>query len=428
MPLDLTSVFCTQTGRPSALETGLTAAQRKARMSEAEFSLDQDVSGIGHLDDEDEGPGIAGRASSLNLDPSSINLDEGSTAAVSLGDGSAGSKRKSSSADEGEEEEEKPKKKRRKARKRKVIVDQGSIELSSAHIRNMLEDTSDIVNVPPPIGEEEQPRNATDRPELYGLINYGANPLLMNYLSYEQLFARPAFADDGQCSPELLQIWKDVARLRDFAPERSADGSVEVPRQQEAADTDEEEEETEAKESARDEEPPKLDEVDDEEDDDAPPLPDDDDEAPAFPDDEEDAPPLPDDDEEEEVQAESPRKSSLSLGLENSFGDDEWGNAGAEGDDRQAAGDELVSSNSKWHKHTIKVFSLLKARLGDAEGMEPHLSYNGLTEGCNRRTAVNVYFELLQLKTWDFIELNQDEPYGDIIVSPGPKFDDEVPK
>jgi len=410
-----------ETGRPSALENASIGAGR-ARMSEAEFSLPQDVSGIGHLDDEDEGPGIAGRASSLNLDQSSaasLHLDEGSTAAVSLGDGSAGSKRKSSSADETES----PKKKRRRARKRKIKANQGHIELTAAQMRNMLNDTSDIVNRPPPLGEEEEAPNATNRPDLYGLIDYGADPVLMNYLSYEQLFARPAFADDGECAPELLQIWKDVARLRDFAPEQSADDAAEVPRQQDAEDT-EEEEEDEMKQPARDEQAPSI---DDEEE----PFqaPDDDEEAPpVFPDDEEEAPPLPEDDEEEE--SPGARQSSLSLGLVNSFGDEEWGNmdAGDEGDTRQSVGDELVSSNSKWHKHTIKVFSLLKSRLGDAEGMEPHLSYNALTEGCERRTAVNVYFELLQLKTWDFIELNQDEPYGDIIVSPGPKFAEDVPK
>eukprot|EP00957_Ditylum_brightwellii_P122917 9371618-Ditylum_brightwellii.AAC.1 len=42
------------------------------------------------------------------------------------------------------------------------------------------------------------------------------------------------------------------------------------------------------------------------------------------------------------------------------------------------------------------------------------LSYNSLSKGCSRRTAVGVFFEMLQLKTWDFIELDQAESYGDI--------------
>jgi chromatin segregation and condensation protein Rec8/ScpA/Scc1 (kleisin family) len=40
---------------------------------------------------------------------------------------------------------------------------------------------------------------------------------------------------------------------------------------------------------------------------------------------------------------------------------------------------------------------------------------------------VGVFFELLQLKTWDFLELEQDESYGDILVAPGSRFDEEVP-
>ena len=33
------------------------------------------------------------------------------------------------------------------------------------------------------------------------------------------------------------------------------------------------------------------------------------------------------------------------------------------------------------------------------------LSYKKLSAGCSRRTASGVFFELLQLKTWDFIAL-----------------------
>jgi hypothetical protein len=91
---------------------------------------------------------------------------------------------------------------------------------------------------------------------------------------------------------------------------------------------------------------------------------------------------------------------------------------GDDDDPRQEVGDELVSSNSKWHKHTVKVFSLLKRSMAESEdGSKPdQLSYNGMSKGSSRRTAAGVFFELLQLKTWDFIELDQDESYGDIKV------------
>jgi hypothetical protein len=111
------------------------------------------------------------------------------------------------------------------------------------------------------------------------------------------------------------------------------------------------------------------------------------------------------------------RESALSLGLVNDLEGDIIGN---DDDPRQAAGDELVSSSSKWHKHTIKVFSLLKQNIAgtnDKDGSKPdQLSFDHLSSGGSRRTAAGVFFELLQLKTWDFIELDQGESYGDIKV------------
>jgi hypothetical protein len=70
-----------------------------------------------------------------------------------------------------------------------------------------------------------------------------------------------------------------------------------------------------------------------------------------------------------EGSAERRRLSSLSLGLVNDFvnefeqeddDDDE-----EEVDPRQGQGDELVSSSSKWHKHTVKVFDMLRRNMPD---------------------------------------------------------------
>jgi hypothetical protein len=77
-----------------------------------------------------------------------------------------------------------------------------------------------------------------------------------------------------------------------------------------------------------------------------------------------------------------------------------------EDDERQAQGSDLASSNSKWHKHTIKTLNMLKRNMatGDEEmeeGAEPkpdHLSFDKLSSGVSRRTASSVFFELLQLK------------------------------
>ena len=62
--------------------------------------------------------------------------------------------------------------------------------------------------------------------------------------------------------------------------------------------------------------------------------------------------------------------------------------------------------------------------LDDETEKPTELSYNKLSAGCSRRTAAGVFFELLQLKTWDFVSLDQEKDYGDIIVTPGPRFNE----
>ena len=55
------------------------------------------------------------------------------------------------------------------------------------------------------------------------------------------------------------------------------------------------------------------------------------------------------------------------------------------------------------------------------------LYFNAMSKNCSRRTAAGVFFELLQLKTWDFVELDQDEPYGDFAISAGSRFQEAPP-
>merc|ERR1712060_56295 len=89
-------------------------------------------------------------------------------------------------------------------------------------------------------------------------------------------------------------------------------------------------------------------------------------------------------------------------------------------DTRQEQGSDLALSSSKWHAHTVKVLEIIKRNLEDQDS----LSYRLLTEGCSRRTASGFFFELLQLKTWDFVDVSQEDSYGDIIITPGPRFND----
>lgn len=103
----------------------------------------------------------------------------------------------------------------------------------------------------------------------------------------------------------------------------------------------------------------------------------------------------------------------FSLGLVNDFLNDE------DETPRQEAGDQAVSSTTKWHKHTIAVFNILKRNVDINDPTKPsNISFDDLADSrASRRTAVGLFFELLQLKTWDFIELEQEEAYSGIKVS-----------
>ena len=98
--------------------------------------------------------------------------------------------------------------------------------------------------------------------------------------------------------------------------------------------------------------------------------------------------------------------------------------------------DANTTTTSKWHKNTVKVFEVLKKNLispdsddnDDADmPKKEYVSYNTLSDGVSRRTAAGFFFELLQLKTLNYIELNQDESYGDITISAGVKFTESPP-
>jgi cohesin complex subunit SCC1 len=101
--------------------------------------------------------------------------------------------------------------------------------------------------------------------------------------------------------------------------------------------------------------------------------------------------------------------------------------------------DASMTTTSKWHKNTIKVFDVLKKNLIPSPSNEEEdddevdttkqrtVSYNALSEGVTRRTAAGFFFELLQLKTLNYIELNQNKSYGDIAISAGPKFLEDPP-
>ena len=67
---------------------------------------------------------------------------------------------------------------------------------------------------------------------------------------------------------------------------------------------------------------------------------------------------------------------------------------------------------------------------GEDDGEEEKATevlFQDIAEHCTRRTAASVFFETLQLKTWDFIEVDQDEEYGPITITPGARFQEAPP-
>ena len=86
--------------------------------------------------------------------------------------------------------------------------------------------------------------------------------------------------------------------------------------------------------------------------------------------------------------------------------------------------DRSGAQDRDWHPNTIKVVGLLRDQLDAAES----LSFDAFTAGANKRSAVGVFVELLHLKTWDFVQLDQPAAYGDIAVSKAAHFHDAIPQ
>ena len=81
-------------------------------------------------------------------------------------------------------------------------------------------------------------------------------------------------------------------------------------------------------------------------------------------------------------------------------------------------GEELQTAEEYEQDHltrrTVKMMSQLRAGFEVAD----ELSYNDLTRNKSRRTAAACLFELLVLKTKDYVEIVQDAPFADITVTP----------
>jgi len=74
---------------------------------------------------------------------------------------------------------------------------------------------------------------------------------------------------------------------------------------------------------------------------------------------------------------------------------------------------------------TVKMLSFLQKAFDEAEtlaGKKAQLNFNDTVRGKKRRTAAGCFFEVLVLNTRGYINVNQQEPYGDIFISKMDKF------
>lgn len=71
-----------------------------------------------------------------------------------------------------------------------------------------------------------------------------------------------------------------------------------------------------------------------------------------------------------------------------------------------------------WSKNTVRAQRVIRSQLGGAQAAETaEMSVDKVSKNASRRAAAGFFFELLVLGTKDHVELKQDEPYGDVVVT-----------
>jgi cohesin complex subunit SCC1 len=440
-------------GRAS-LGSASSKLDRKGRESVLGDDYGHDLEPLAPLDDEDENerdddPQVANEDDQGPLDDDFV-LDE-----PSMG-GSHASRRKSAAASPGEADEQEadaePARKAvarpaKKARKRRLVVDEVT-ELTRAQIKANLEDTRDIVKMPVPLAQ--RPRPLQQFPTLAARMKLpnapGLAPELLEMFSWTMrddplpFRLRKGYNYAGPVNKKA-RTDAAVAAAAAGSPVAAARSPPGSRRPADAGSSDEEEEEAEplSPEEARQVASPAegagaFQQDDDFNFNDDEPLAheQEDDEYQAG--DEENESAAPAQDLSALQEAPSGRGSYLAdagrfeLGAVNDIAadvdptqdDDDTKSAGGGDDGEDGAEPRSVAH---WHPHTKKVMAMLEAQFEASE----RVSYNaisGVARGnkVGRRTAAGVFFELLQLKTWDYIEVGQDSPYGDINVTQGRKF------
>ena len=343
---------------------------------------------------------------------------------------------------------------RKRKKRRKVIVDNDQTELSNEHIKNMLKHTEDLIRtdmVPP--NQRSARARALHNKTKFSSTAFSKKNKNKNHKrglgggkgvkANKPRLARPFLDNDDSfpLAPQLAALW-EANHYRILGKPR--------PFRLLQVEQEQEEQQVEQARAAGDGDSvtsqPDMPMPDDEDNNFQAPMPDDDDDnAMPMPDDDEDdnnfQAPMPDDDDDEhDVSAmTSSPIGKLSLGLVNELNVNDVSAEEGDVDEDEDEDDEdhrreqyQEGTQTKWHKHTVKVLTMLQTNMAnspeEATDEQPaELLYGTLSNGCSRRTASSVFFELLQLKTWDFVEIDQEEPYGEIVIRPGNRFEEPPP-
>ena len=323
---------------------------------------------------------------------------------------------------------------KRKRKRRKIVIDNDKTELSSDEIKRNLSDTSKI------IGPKFDPRGvvAQEGNDVVALEDddedRGEGRRGIREMTWEERLVRPCLGDDGMLAPELLRLWARTLttdgttgwRMRRSVRRQLA--MARMDREREEKEDDDEVENARQQQNANDDDMGMM--MDDGgasfmdasnnwgagiggEDHDDVMMPAGDETVAdvmggygAF------------DDNAATYGKSEMGGESFSLRAVNDIAgvdDDDDNNNNNNG---EADAVDTRDPGQKWHPHTTKVLDMLRRNM---EGQHS-LSYDELSKGCSRRTAAGVFFELLQLKSWNFVEIQQQGPYGDIVISKGAKF------
>ncbi|DBA00258.1 TPA: hypothetical protein N0F65_007902 [Lagenidium giganteum] len=313
------------------------------------------------------------------------------------------------------EDEETVKKPVRPRKKRKIGRDSVT-ELNAAYLKKGMADVSDIV----------RKRDVTNhRVKVATATSIDVTTLLQN----AELFSKPCMVD---MSKELLQMFQVTMKKRKFPFERLEEHlEEEEEKEEQEGEHDKEAEEQQDVEDMRrmSEVMPSRDSILEEDSMHEQPF----DELKTI----EETDPLTNDGALEEMEApdygfEAPIEpeepevpdlpDDLNLDIELAAVNDLQGNLDEGMEEQQVS---ASTAQHKWHPHTIKVMRVLKKSLNDEDDA---VTYKQLTKHTqSRRTAAALFFELLQLKTLDFVDIDQPKPYGDIKISRATRFSESIP-